>query len=283
VESHRRALQINPGFAEAHFSLGNALYQLGRLDEALASYRRTLELKPGFADAHNNLGNVLANLERFQDAADSYGSALELKPDLAEAHTRASAAAQTALGLHDRAAASIARALAINPGFAEAHFNLAIPCTTLALDEAIASLPPSPADKTRLRQGLYRTVLLAQATTRRQVRNRCLPSTSVRCPVRLAAGTEQPRHRNVRDPDRCLRIGFVSADFRDHAIATFIETGAGATCGTTCAVAARLLQHPVEDGTSARLRRYFKDWTPTVRLSDADHSREKSKRMESTS
>jgi predicted O-linked N-acetylglucosamine transferase (SPINDLY family) len=32
-----------------------------------------------------------------------------------------------------------------------------------------------------------------------------------------------PVHSNVRDPARLLRVGFVSADFRNHAVANFIE------------------------------------------------------------
>ena len=43
---HRRALELQPDFAEAHNNLGNALKDQGRLDEALACHRRALELKP---------------------------------------------------------------------------------------------------------------------------------------------------------------------------------------------------------------------------------------------
>ena len=35
------------------------LAEQGKLDEAVACYRRALELKPDFAEAHYNLGNAL--------------------------------------------------------------------------------------------------------------------------------------------------------------------------------------------------------------------------------
>ena len=55
----RRALELEPDFAEAHNNLGNVLRALGQLEEAEACFERALELKPAFPGAHNNLANVL--------------------------------------------------------------------------------------------------------------------------------------------------------------------------------------------------------------------------------
>src|SRR5438034_316926 len=54
VESVRQidlALKINPKAAYAHNSRGNALQELNRLDEALASYDKAIALKPDYAEA----------------------------------------------------------------------------------------------------------------------------------------------------------------------------------------------------------------------------------------
>ena len=97
-----------------------------------------------------------------------------------------------------------------------------------------------------------------------------MPST-----VALASSLKRPyapvgrRHRNERDPARCLRIGFVSGDLRNHPVAYFLEP-----------VLAHLAQHPalelhayynhaVEDSVSARLRGYVKQWHSIAGLSDA--------------
>jgi tetratricopeptide (TPR) repeat protein len=118
-----RAATLSPDDAGAHNNLGNALGQLGRLDDAVASYRRALALKPDFAEAHNNLGNSLQGLGQLEAAAASYRRALQLKPDYPEAYHNLGDAL-THLGLLDEAVASYRRALLLSPDFAEAHHNL---------------------------------------------------------------------------------------------------------------------------------------------------------------
>ena len=56
--SFKRTLDINPKHAEAHYNLGNALFQKGRVDEAMAQFKEALEIKPNYAEAHHNLGNI---------------------------------------------------------------------------------------------------------------------------------------------------------------------------------------------------------------------------------
>ena len=52
--SIRKAIEINPTFAEAHSNLGNILRNLGNLQEAELSTRKAIEIKPDFANAHYN-------------------------------------------------------------------------------------------------------------------------------------------------------------------------------------------------------------------------------------
>ena len=58
VGCYRRALELQPNYADAHNNLGNALKDQGKLVEAAGCFRRALELKPDFAEAHNHLGNA---------------------------------------------------------------------------------------------------------------------------------------------------------------------------------------------------------------------------------
>ena len=78
MASYRKALAIKPDYAEAHSNLGNALRDLGKLDEAVASYGQALAIKPDYADAHNNLGVVLSRLGRWSDALEHYQKAHKL-------------------------------------------------------------------------------------------------------------------------------------------------------------------------------------------------------------
>ena len=82
-------LFINQGFKDHRVfsNYGVILQSLGKLKEAELSYRKAIELNPGFADAHSNLGNILRDLGKLKEAELSYRKAIELNPDLAEAHS----------------------------------------------------------------------------------------------------------------------------------------------------------------------------------------------------
>lgn len=74
----RSALEIDPGFAEAHNNLGLALSREGRDVDAEACFRRALELDPKLGEAMNNLGFLFHQNMQFEKAVDMFRrSALE--------------------------------------------------------------------------------------------------------------------------------------------------------------------------------------------------------------
>ncbi len=101
-------------------------------DEAIAAYRRALELDPRYADAHCNLGTVFFNQGKRRAARECFEHALEADPwhlesnfnlaNLLEEEGRGEAALR-----HYRAV------LKLDPGYADAHVNLALLCEKLAL------------------------------------------------------------------------------------------------------------------------------------------------------
>ncbi len=121
--SYRKAIEINPDYAEAHYNLGNTLKDLGKLKEAELSTRKAIELKPDFAEAHLNLGVVLKDHGKLQDAELSYRKAIEIKPDFAEAHYNLGIGLKR-LGKLQDAELSYRKAIEIKPDFAEAYSNL---------------------------------------------------------------------------------------------------------------------------------------------------------------
>jgi len=70
----------------AHYNLGNALLQNGKVDEAIIQCQEVLQIKPDFAGAHYNLGNALLQKGRVDDAIAQYQHALQINPASAEAH-----------------------------------------------------------------------------------------------------------------------------------------------------------------------------------------------------
>jgi tetratricopeptide (TPR) repeat protein len=108
--------------AETHNNRGNALRDLRRYAEALASYDQAIALRPDYAAAHSNRGNALRDLRRHEAALASYDTAIALQPDLAEAHNNRGNALGD-LGRYEAALASYDKAIALQPDYAQAHYN----------------------------------------------------------------------------------------------------------------------------------------------------------------
>ncbi len=180
--SYRRALQINPDHANTYNNLGLTLHDLNRLDEAEASYRQALQINPNYAEVHNNLGNTLKDMDRMEEAATSYQRALQIKPNYAQVYNNLGGALQKC-GQLDEAVAAFRRALEIKPNYAVAHSNL-----IFTLD-MMTGADTASVHKERKRWDAVHAAHLHQQRT----------------------------YSNIPDPERRLRIGYVSADFRDHS------------------------------------------------------------------
>lgn len=94
-EMFRRAIALDPDYAQAHAGLADSLAQLliwrilrpgDVLDEALAASRRALELAPRLAEAHVAHANTLSFADDDAGAVAAFERAIELNPELYEAH-----------------------------------------------------------------------------------------------------------------------------------------------------------------------------------------------------
>jgi len=121
--STRKAIEINPDFAMAHFNLGTILQDLGKLKEAELSYREAIEINPDYAESYSNLGNILKDLGQLQEAELSTRKAIEINPNLAEAHLNLGNIL-IKLGKLKEADLSTRKAIELNPYFANAYWNL---------------------------------------------------------------------------------------------------------------------------------------------------------------
>ncbi len=79
--SIRKAIELNPHFADAHYNLGNILRDLGKLKKAELSYCKAIELKPDFTEAYSNLGTILKDLGKAKEAYTYFEKCLELDPN----------------------------------------------------------------------------------------------------------------------------------------------------------------------------------------------------------
>lgn len=119
-----RAIALVPGEATFHNDRGNALVELGRTEDAIASFERAIALRPDYAEAYYNRGDALQNLRRLDDALASYDAAIAAAPDFFEAHNNRGNVLRE-LERHEEAAASYRHALTLQPADVDAQLNLA--------------------------------------------------------------------------------------------------------------------------------------------------------------
>ena len=265
----RRSIALRPDVPAAHANLGRALWLLGRANEAIAAYRRAVDLDPRDAQSHNALGLALRTQGEYPAAAAACRKAVFVDPDFADAHNNLGVALHLA-GALDEAAESYRRAIALLPAEAEPHYNLGLALQDQGLmAEAMAAYEKAlacrsdyvEADSARVFCFNYRSDVDAEAVleAHRQWDARHA----------AALGEGAPSRPNARDPQRRLRVGYVSADLWDHPVGRFLERVFAAHDGG--AVETFLYANSVEDDAmTARLKASTDHWRNIVGQSDAD-------------
>jgi predicted O-linked N-acetylglucosamine transferase (SPINDLY family) len=216
-----RAQALQPRIADIAYNAGVALRRLGRVQDAAQQYRQALVLRPDHLYALINLGNACRDDGDYAAAAASYEQALQLRPGSIEALNNAGCLART-LGQLDLAEARLRAALRLDPGNATLHDNLGNVLKDAGeLDAALAAW------REALRLDPQRAAThsnLCYALSFHSGDPQAILAECRRWNERFAAGLWDPaqRHANTRLPGRRLRIGYVSADFRDHCQALFL-------------------------------------------------------------
>jgi protein O-GlcNAc transferase len=262
------ALKINPELAEAACNLGNISYSLGLTELAIEKFRQAILLKPDYVEAYIHLGNALIKQGMTSEAITCYQHAIALKPDSIKAHSNLAEALRIQGKLTE--AEQIAKgALHLNPDSAYAYSALDLIYflqgkikASIEMGKKAVLLDPSyEVAQDNLLMGMhydpdYSMETLFDAAqkwgARHATRDDCLPPPA-----------------NTPDPERRLRIGYVSADFKTHPVGFFIEQV--------------LAQHDknqfeifcysnlaTDDDLTARLRRHANHWTNILYRSDKE-------------
>jgi protein O-GlcNAc transferase len=223
IDCYLRALMIDPARAEILCNLGLAFSARGDMTAAAAAYQRAIDLKPGLAEAHNNLGNIFLAQDRPQEALVCFERALSIRSDLAQAQANLGNV-WLRLGRFDDAVSACRKAISIRPDYAEAFNQLGTAylfggMAKEAMDAFEHAIELRPGDA-----GAHSMQVFAMLT-----RPELAPAEVFAAHRRFAARFETQAqadrrpHLNFPDPERRLKIGYVSPNFYRHSVASFIS------------------------------------------------------------
>jgi protein O-GlcNAc transferase len=208
-----------PPQAEALENLAKCQRALGRPRDAADSLRAMVAASPDNARAHSLLGELVAALDGFPSAEPHFRAALAIDPSLVTAQTNLGLSLIEQKGRIAEGMAAFDQALAIDPMFTQANTARALGLLRLY----------KPAEALEIYQS---TLWLEPSNARIQsARNMTLQYLDDQSPESVADAhrefadlfTEPPAvFFNTPEPDRKLRLGLVSPDFRAHSVFWFI-------------------------------------------------------------
>lgn len=219
IDCYRTALKLAPDHPQILLQLGNAYAALGRHEEAAAQFRAALRSDPGQPAAHYNLGNALRELGRPEQAAASYHAALKLDPNDADSHNNLGNVLRET-GQLDQAITCYREALRLNPGLHHARMHLLHQrqhiCDWEGLEQEVAEIRRLVREEPQAQISPFAFLALPGTTAAEQ--RRCAENWVANRFARLIADGQQLAYDQARPRHEKLRIGYLSADFRQHPL-----------------------------------------------------------------
>ena len=214
LASFRQSVAVQPGFAAGWFNLGNLLYETRQYAAAVASYDRAATGLPGLASLHLSRGNGLFLLGQLEQAIASYDRCLAIDASSADAWANRGNALMESYQ-PDAAVASYSRALVLKPDYSYLQGTLLFArlktCDWQGLDAAVNALLAGVARGERVSGAFPLLSVTPSAALQRRVAEVVVAHNY---PPDPALGPAP-----VRPPSGRIRIGYFSADLRNHPVA----------------------------------------------------------------
>jgi predicted O-linked N-acetylglucosamine transferase (SPINDLY family) len=266
LDAFRRAVQIDPQHVGSLFNLAAILSQLGRLAEATEAFRRVVALKPDMVAAHRALGALLEHQLQWQEAVSCYRQVLRLEPNQIET-LRNLGSTLHSLGRLDEAEQALCQAISLQPNRAEVVARLAVVQQAQGrIEEALTThrramaLEPS----TPWIHSAYLMCLqyCPGVTPDQLAREHAEWDRRHAAPLR----SQWRAHAVDRDPQRPLRLGFVSIDFGFHTVGVLLIRALEGLRHQSCEIFC-YSDRPADPFTS-RFQQAAHHWRQTESLSD---------------
>jgi predicted O-linked N-acetylglucosamine transferase (SPINDLY family) len=214
-----QAIERDPKSPYERNALGNVLQQEGRPDDAIEQYRASIAFSPNHADGHNSLGCALLLKGELAEAVERLREAIRLKPDFADAYFNL-ASAHSLAGRRDDAVRSFEAAEKLRPDYAPYKsallFEMQHTCDwsrirelCLAQRRGIFERPAVPIPPFSL--------LSIPSTPAEQLQ--CAREYSRHISAAVSVERERLNFRFDRTSAARLSVGYLSADFHEHATA----------------------------------------------------------------
>jgi predicted O-linked N-acetylglucosamine transferase (SPINDLY family) len=263
-----RALELTPDNRDARADRGQCLLQAGEYEAAETVFGEVIERDPSQVRAHVGRGSALREQKKFQESADSIQRALDLAPSKAPILFELGLTYQHwgKLGqAHEQfllAHAADPEDVGVLQAVTHAAFNLGLWEEALAFGrKAMHARLDSPE--------LHSTLLF--------ILSHCCANGEELTTEHFNYGElwETPLmahwapHENDRDPDRVLKVGFVSADLYQHAVSTFVEPVFERLKHSTEMELHVFSNSDIDDAATKKLREHIANWHSITRLDDA--------------
>lgn len=302
LENFDRALKLEPRLVQALNNRAAALYELARFEEAEKAAREAIELYPDQAELHVNLGNVLLYSGKARLSADSFKRALELDPGrmeaqlglstlLGETHRLAQtiehfeqeiaikgesaqrlvmlASAQQANRDWVAAETNCRKALEMQPDNVTALITLSSCCSTRADHQAAIELQEKALQQNPAMSGIISNLAFSATY---------LPNLSPEEVFdfhrRSAEKLQQVEpgkihsHPPGTEPERKLRIGYVSGDFGLHPVGHLIRDVLRHHDSSRFTVICYSMMRHNDDPITQEIRKHADVWVESLFLND---------------
>jgi predicted O-linked N-acetylglucosamine transferase (SPINDLY family) len=267
--SFRRALHIEPDSVEARDNLAAVLSKQGRRDDAQALFHEALASSADYALIRLNLGALLAKKGELVEAEAALRRALRARPDSVDGYYNLGIVLYRQERL-DEAVMQYRQALRLNPDHADSHMNLGVALKDQGrLDDALHAF--RSALRIRPDAATIHSTVVYFLNYHPDYDARAILEECARFNQQHAEPLQKliRPHDNSRDPERRLRIGYVSPDFREHVDAFFtvplLSNHDHEQCEVFCYAD---VSRP--DYLTERLRGHADIWRSIVGLSDQE-------------